>query len=283
MSTTPGTLYIVPTPIGNLGDITLRAIETLKNVDVIAAEDTRHSGVLLQHLGVQTRMWSVHEHNEREKADGLIEQLQSGKSIALISDAGTPLISDPGYPLVNACRAAGVPVVPLPGACAAITALSAAGLPTDRFLFAGFLPAKQQARLTALQQHQHESATLVFYEAPRRILETMQAVVDVFGPTRQVVIARELTKQFETFLNGSASEVLAQVTADSNQQRGEMVLMVAGAPKLSDGIPPEALQLLARLSVELPPKKAAKIVASHYNLSANELYQHTVTAPRPKR
>jgi len=277
VSTTPGTLYIVPTPIGNLGDITLRAIEILKNVDVIAAEDTRHSGGLLQHLGVQTRMWSVHEHNEREKADGLIEQLQSGKSIALISDAGTPLISDPGYPLVNACRAAGVRVVPLPGACAAIAALSAAGLPTDRFLFAGFLPAKQQARVTALTQHQNDTATLIFYEAPRRILDTLQAIVEVFGPDRQVVIARELTKQFETFLNGSASEVLEQVAADPNQQRGEMVLMVAGAPRQSQGIPAEALQLLALLSAELPPKKAAKIVASHYNLRANELYKHTLS------
>lgn len=276
MSISPGTLYIVPTPIGNLGDITLRAIETLKQVDVIAAEDTRHSGVLLQHLGVQTRMWAVHEHNERDKAQGLIEQLQSGKSIALISDAGTPLISDPGYPLVNACRAAGVPVVALPGACAAITALSAAGLPTDRFLFAGFLPAKQQARLTALQKLQNETATMVFYEAPRRIVDSLHALESAFGSERQVVIARELTKQFETFLSGSVAEVLAQVESDSNQQRGEMVLMVAGAPSQNDDIPAEALQLLQLLSAELPPKKAAKLVASHYNLRANDLYQHTL-------
>ncbi|EGN74851.1 Putative S-adenosylmethionine-dependent methyltransferase, YraL family [Idiomarina sp. A28L] len=271
-----GTLYIVPTPIGNLNDITLRALEVLRSVDVIAAEDTRHSSVLLNHFGIESKLWAVHEHNERQKAEAIVQRIQEGQSIALISDAGTPLISDPGYPLVNACRGAGVPVVALPGACAAITALSASGLPTDRFLFCGFLSPKQQARLSALQRLQDETATMVFYEAPRRILDTLAAVQEAFGPERQVVIGREITKQFETYLSGSVAEVLAMVTADSNQQRGEMVLMIAGAPAHDHSIPAEALQLLTLLNNELPPKKAAKIVASHYNLRANDLYKHTL-------
>ncbi|WP_194756266.1 16S rRNA (cytidine(1402)-2'-O)-methyltransferase [Aliidiomarina indica] len=268
-----GTLYIVPTPIGNLNDITLRALEVLRSVDVIAAEDTRHSSVLLNHYGIQATLWAVHEHNERQKSEQIVQRLLDGQTIALISDAGTPLISDPGYPLVNACRAAGAHVVALPGACAAITALSAAGLPTDRFLFCGFLPAKQQAREKALAALAGESATLIYYESPRRILDTLEAVIGVLGANRPVVIAREVTKQFETYLHGTATDVLAMVRADANQQRGEMVLIVGGAPARDDATPVEALQLLARLSEELPPKKAAKIVAEHYNLSANALYQ----------
>lgn len=271
-----GTLYIVPTPIGNLNDITLRALEVLRSVDVIAAEDTRHSGVLLNHFGIESKLWAVHEHNERQKSEAIVQRIQEGQSIALISDAGTPLISDPGYPLVNACRNAGVPVVALPGACAAITALSASGLPTDRFLFCGFLSPKLQARLSALQSLQDESATMVFYEAPRRILDTLAAVQEAFGGERQVVIGREITKQFETYLSGTVAEVLAQVTADANQQRGEMVLMIAGAPANDHNIPAEALQLLNLLKSELPPKKATKIVANHYKLSANDLYKHTL-------
>lgn len=273
---TAGTLYIVPTPIGNLNDITLRALDILKQVDVIAAEDTRHSSVLLNHYGIQATLWALHDHNERQKAAGMVERLLAGHNIALISDAGTPLISDPGYSLVSACRAAGVAVVALPGACAAITALSAAGLATDRFLFCGFLPAKQQARSQTLTALVQEPATLVFYEAPRRILATLTSVVECFGPERQVVLAREITKQFETYLSGSAEQVLAQVNADANQQRGEMVLMIAGAVRDQQNIPAEALALLQLLSNELPPKKAAKIVAQHYQLRANDLYQYTL-------
>lgn len=268
-----GTLYIVPTPIGNLNDITLRALEVLRSVDVVAAEDTRHSSVLLNHFGIQATLWAVHDHNERQKSEQIVQRLLEGQTIALISDAGTPLISDPGYPLVSACRAAGAQVVALPGACAAITALSAAGLPTDRFLFCGFLPAKQQAREKALQALIGESATMIYYESPRRVVDTLEGLIQVFGGERPVVIARELTKQFETYLHGSAAEVLAMVQADTNQQRGEMVLLVGGAPRNDDTTPPEALMLLTRLSQELPPKKAAKIVAEHYNLSANALYQ----------
>ncbi|MCO4321453.1 16S rRNA (cytidine(1402)-2'-O)-methyltransferase [Aliidiomarina quisquiliarum] len=269
----PGILYIVPTPIGNLADMTQRAQQVLAEVSAIAAEDTRHSRVLLDHYGIQTPMFALHEHNERQKAAALVKRLEGGDSIALISDAGTPLISDPGFPLVRACRAAGVQVVALPGPSAVITALSASGLPTDRFLYAGFLPAKQQARLTALTELLDEPATLVFYEAPRRIVDTLTAVVEVFGAERDVVVAREITKQFETYLVGTASEVLAQVQADPNQQRGEMVLIIAGAVRAADAIPAPALQLLATLSKELAPKKAAKIVAGHYGLRANELYR----------
>lgn len=271
-----GTLYIVPTPIGNLNDITLRALEVLRMVDIIAAEDTRHSAVLLNHFGIESKLWAVHEHNERQKIEAILAQLSAGKNIALISDAGTPLISDPGYPLVNACRAAGASVIALPGACAAITALSAAGLPTDRFVFCGFLPPKQQAREKALDALAGEPGTLIIYEAPRRILETLTAVVKVFGPDRPVVIAREITKQFETYLSGSAQSVLEQVSTDANQQRGEIVLLIGGVVRDGDLIPTEALQLLKRLSEELPPKKAAKIVAEHYGLSANTLYQHLI-------
>ncbi|HLV47688.1 MAG TPA: 16S rRNA (cytidine(1402)-2'-O)-methyltransferase, partial [Aliidiomarina sp.] len=264
----PGILYIVPTPIGNLADMTKRAQQVLTEVTAIAAEDTRHSRVLLEHYGIQTPMFALHEHNERQKAAALVKRLQEGESIALISDAGTPLISDPGFPLVRACRGAGVQVTALPGPSAAITALSASGLPTDRFLFAGFLPAKQQARLTALTELVDEVATLVFYEAPRRIADTLMAVVEVFGGERDVVVAREISKQFETYLVGSAAEVLAEVQADANQQRGEIVLIIAGAVRDANTIPAEALQLLGALSAELPPKKAAKLVASHYGLRA---------------
>jgi len=272
--TEPGTLYLVPTPIGNLQDITQRALQVLAAVDVVAAEDTRHTQNLLQHYGIRATLWAVHEHNERKKADSLVQQLTDGKSIALVSDAGTPLISDPGYPLVSACRQAGVNVIALPGACAAITALSASGLPTDRFTFAGFLPAKRQACEKVLAEFAANEATLVFYEAPRRIVATLQAVISVLGEDRPVVLARELTKQFETYITGVAKDVLEQVEADSNQQRGEMVLMIGGAARKDKDTPQEALDLLTMLAAELPPKKAAKIVAAHYGLKANALYTH---------
>ena len=186
-----GSLFIVPTPIGNLEDITLRAIRTLKEVDLIAAEDTRHSQKLLQHFDISTRLISLHDHNESQRATQLIEKMQQGMNIALISDAGTPLISDPGYGLVNQCRANNLEVIPLPGACAAITALSGAGLATDRFRFEGFLPAKQQAKAQALESIERETATSVFYESPRRITDTLQAIVDVLGCERRVVLAKE--------------------------------------------------------------------------------------------
>ncbi|MEI8650775.1 16S rRNA (cytidine(1402)-2'-O)-methyltransferase [Paraglaciecola sp. Hal342] len=268
-----GSLFIVPTPIGNLEDITLRAIRTLKEVDLIAAEDTRHSQKLLQHFDISTRLISLHDHNESQRATQLIEKMQQGMNIALISDAGTPLISDPGYGLVNQCRANNLEVIPLPGACAAITALSGAGLATDRFRFEGFLPAKQQAKAQALESIERETATSVFYESPRRIADTLQAIVDVLGCERRVVLAKELSKAFETFYSGSAGEALDWLHADSNHQRGEFVLMVAGHKMDVNDIPEEALKLLKLLMAELPPKKAAAVVAQQYGLEKNTLYQ----------
>ncbi|MBJ2137213.1 16S rRNA (cytidine(1402)-2'-O)-methyltransferase [Paraglaciecola chathamensis] len=268
-----GSLFIVPTPIGNLEDITLRAIRTLKEVDLIAAEDTRHSQKLLQHFDISTRLISLHDHNESQRATQLIEKMQQGMNIALISDAGTPLISDPGYGLVNQCRANNLEVIPLPGACAAITALSGAGLATDRFRFEGFLPAKQQAKVQALESIERETATSVFYESPRRIADTLQAIVDVLGCERRVVLAKELSKAFETFYSGSAGEALDWLHADSNHQRGEFVLMVAGHKMDVNDIPEEALKLLKLLMAELPPKKAAAVVAQQYGLKKNTLYQ----------
>ncbi|CUS47404.1 MAG: 16S rRNA (cytidine(1402)-2'-O)-methyltransferase RsmI [Idiomarinaceae bacterium HL-53] len=273
----PGILYLVPTPIGNLEDMTARALHVLESVDVIAAEDTRHSKTLLNHYGISTGLLALHEHNEKQRAESLISRMQQGDSIALISDAGTPLISDPGFPLVRACREAGIRIVALPGACAAITALSASGLPTDTFRFCGFLPAKQGARVKHLQSLADATETLVFYEAPRRILECLEDIATVFGGHREVVIGRELTKQFETYLAGEATQVHQLIAQDSNQQRGEMVLLIHGAQKHQDETPKEALALLSLLSAELPPKKAAKLVAEHYGLSANQLYQHKLT------
>lgn len=275
----PGILYIVPTPIGNLGDISERACAVLAEVQVIAAEDTRHSGKLLSHLGIKNDLLALHEHNERDRSETLIKRLQAGESIALISDAGTPLISDPGYVLVGQCRRAGIKVVALPGACAITTALSASGLATDRFCFEGFLPAKPQQRRKRLQELLTETRTLVFYESPHRIVHTLEALHEVFGEQRGCVMGRELTKQFETYLTGTVAEVLQQVTTDSNQQRGEIVLMLAGAePAAHTELPTEALYCLKLLSQELPLKKAAAIVAEVYGLRKNQLYEYGLQA-----
>lgn len=268
-----GTLYIVATPIGNLGDITYRAVDVLNKVDLIVAEDTRHSRPLLDHYGVQTPISAVHEHNERQRSESLIRRLQGGDTIALISDAGTPLISDPGYPLVRACREAGVRVVPVPGASAVVAALSASGLPTDRFLFIGFLAPRTAARTSQLEALREQSATLVFYESPRRILDTLHDLLAVFGSEREAVLAREVTKQFETFLSGSLASLIEQVKGDSNQQRGELVLMVRGAKQDPNAVPVDATRLLADLTAHLPLKKAAAVVAKHYDLRKNQLYQ----------
>ncbi len=268
-----GTLFIVPTPIGNLEDMTQRAIRVLQEVDVIAAEDTRHSQKLMQHYAISTRLISLHDHNEEQRAKQIVEKLKLGQSVALISDAGTPLISDPGYGLVSQCREQELDVVPLPGACAAITALSAAGLPTDRFRFEGFLPVKQQAKQQVLDSLAQESATAVFYESPRRIADTVSAIVDVLGDDRRVVLAKELTKAFETFYVGTAANALEWLLVDSNHQRGEFVLMIGGHINNSADIPAEALALLISLIAEMPLKKAAAITAKHYDLKKNALYQ----------
>lgn len=280
MSTsTHGTLFIVPTPIGNLGDITERAIQVLRDVAAIAAEDTRHSGQLLQHFGIKAELIALHEHNERNKSQVLIQRLQAGESLALISDAGTPLISDPGYVLVQQCRAANIRVSALPGACAITTALSAAGLPTDRFTFEGFLPAKPQQRRAKLKELAAEVRTLVFYESPHRITHTLADLRSVFGDGRPLVMARELTKQFETYLHGTIATVEEQVLADSNQQRGEMVLMLGGAePVAADDLNPQALATLQLLRKELPLKKAAALAAEIHGVRKNALYQLALEA-----
>ncbi|HCR97682.1 MULTISPECIES: 16S rRNA (cytidine(1402)-2'-O)-methyltransferase [Halomonas] len=228
----PGTLYVVATPIGNLDDLSPRAARVLAEVSRIAAEDTRHSARLLAHLGINTPMLSLHEHNEARRVDALDAYLEAGESIALISDAGTPLICDPGFVLVRELRVRGRHVVALPGPCAFVTALSGAGLPTDRFTFCGFLPAKPGPRRQALEQWQAREETLVFYESPHRIVHTLEALRDQM-PERSVVLARELTKTFETFLQGTPEALLAQLTEDPNQARGEFVVMMAGAPPVT--------------------------------------------------
>ncbi len=269
-----GTLYIVATPIGNLNDITLRALEVLKQVDLIAAEDTRHSRKLLDAYGIATRLTSVHDHNEADRAGYLVDLLRKGQSVALISDAGTPLISDPGYRLVKAVRDAGESVVTIPGACAAIAALSIAGLPTDRFLFAGFLSAKQQARRTALEALLRESATLVFYESPKRILEMVQDIALVLGEQRQMAVAKELTKAFETVFAGTVAEVLDWLQADDNHQRGEFVVLVEGfvADESDTAIDPKTLRALTLAAEQMPLKKACALVSELTGIPKNRLY-----------
>ena len=272
----PGNLYIVPTPIGNLSDMTERGIRTLVDVDIIAAEDTRHSKPLLLQLGAKARLVALHEHNEKQKAASLIELLVAGQDVALISDAGTPLISDPGYVIVRACRQQGLPVVALPGPCAITTALSGAGVATDRFSFEGFLAAKPQQRRKQLAALSEEPRTLVFYESPHRILHTLEDIRETLGDSRELVLARELTKQYETYLYGNASDLIRQLVEDSNQQRGEMVLIMSGyvaAAKASDEPGTQAQQALALLVTELPLKKAAAMVAQLYGERKNALYQ----------
>ncbi|MCF1426746.1 MAG: 16S rRNA (cytidine(1402)-2'-O)-methyltransferase [Shewanella sp.] len=273
--TLPVALYIVPTPIGNLQDMSPRAIEVLEQVSLIACEDTRHSGKLLKHFGISTRTTALHDHNERARAQWIVEQLSANLAVALISDAGTPLISDPGYHLVTHVRAAGFEVVSLPGPCAAITALSASGLPSDRFSFEGFLPSKEKARLDKLTELKEAAHTLIFYESPHRIVYSLEAIVRVFGQERQIVMARELTKTFETFLTGTAAEVLETVKTDDNQQKGEIVLMCHGFVAAADqqAVPSVAMETLKLLSVELPLKKAAAIAAQIHGLKKNALYK----------
>ena len=272
------TLYIVATPIGNLGDMTFRAVETLKEVDIIAAEDTRHSAKLLEHFHIKTPLLAYHDHSDSKRTQYLIEKLLAGESIALISDAGTPLVSDPGYQLVAAAQAAGVRVVPIPGACALIAALAASGLASDRFSFEGFLPAKQVARQKRLVELVGNTGTTIFYEAPHRVVETLQDFVSVLGSSRKLVMARELTKTFETFLVGTVGTVLTQVLGDKNQQRGEIVLLIEGAAKKMAfvDIDPESMRIMSILSGELPPKKAAALTEAITGVKKRELYNFYV-------
>ncbi|WNJ79098.1 16S rRNA (cytidine(1402)-2'-O)-methyltransferase [Cedecea neteri] len=271
------TLYIVPTPIGNLGDITQRALSVLQSVDLIAAEDTRHTGLLLQHFAINARLFALHDHNEQQKAETLLAKLQEGQSIALVSDAGTPLINDPGYHLVRTCREAGIRVVPLPGPCAAIAALSAAGLPSDRFCYEGFLPAKSKGRRDALKAIEQEPRTLIFYESTHRLLDSLDDICTVLGESRYVVLARELTKTWESIHGAPVGELLAWVKEDENRRKGEMVLIVQGFKVQSDDeLPAEALRTLALLQTELPLKKAAALAAEIHGVKKNALYKYAL-------
>lgn len=272
-----GTLYVVATPIGNLEDITRRAVRILQSVDLIAAEDTRHSLKLLQAIGARARMVALHEHNERHAVAELIDRLRAGRSIALISDAGTPLISDPGFHLVRAARDAGLPVVPVPGPSALIGALSVAGLPTDRFLFEGFPPARQAARRARLEALAETTCTLVFFESSHRILDSLADMAASFGEDRYAVVARELTKTFETVRGGTLGELLAWMQADADQQRGEFVVLVQGRPQ-TDGaaVSAQADATLRVLLEELPVKTAAKLASRLTGVNKRALYDRAL-------
>jgi 16S rRNA (cytidine1402-2'-O)-methyltransferase len=273
-----GTLYVVATPIGNLGDITLRALETLKTIDAIAAEDTRHTSGLLSHFGISKKLIAVHEHNEHQSAEKLLVQLTAGENIALVTDAGTPGISDPGAVVVDLVRKAGVRVVPIPGASAVIAALSASGIVQNGFLFHGFLPASGAARRKALEILKTQAVTLVFYEAPHRIIESIVDMANVLGAERRITIARELTKTFETIYSCNLGEVKAWLEADANQQRGEFVLLVAAAAvKDAEEIPEETVRILKLLLAELPLKQAVKLATEITNEKKNVLYEFALT------
>ncbi len=272
-----GKLYVVATPIGNLEDMTPRAIRILSEVDLIAAEDTRHSGKLLKHFGIEAKTEALHEHNERSQVPRLIEILQAGKSIAFITDAGTPLVSDPGFHLVRSARQAGLTVIPVPGACAAIAALSAAGLPSDRFVFEGFPPAKSAARRAVFEKLREEARTLIFYESPHRILESLQEMTEIFGPEREAVLARELTKQFETVRNGTLTELSEWVNHDPHQQLGEFVVLIHGVPRAErEAVDEEAERVLRILLEELPVSQAASLAAKVTGLKKNRLYEYAL-------
>jgi 16S rRNA (cytidine1402-2'-O)-methyltransferase len=275
-----GILYIVATPLGNLGDITIRAIEILKDVDCIAAEDTRHSQRLLRHLGISKKqpLIALHDHNERDQSSVLLTRITQGESIALISDAGTPLISDPGYVLVRTAHEKGIQVVPIPGACALIAALSASGLPTDKFCFEGFLAAKTHAREEVLQGLSLEPRTLVFYEAPHRILDTLQSMHKILGSEREATLARELTKTFETIKQGTLLELLNWVEADANQTRGEIVLIVKGAIAAKKaGLTPDVIRILSILMSDLSLKQAVELTVKITGIRKHEIYDYALT------
>jgi len=269
----PGCLWVVATPIGHRDDFSARAIATLREVAVIAAEDTRHSRPLLLHHNIATPLIALHEHNEREVVDAIVRRLQGGESVALISDAGTPLISDPGFRLVRAARAAGIRCAPVPGACAAIAALSVAGLPSDRFAFEGFLPPKSAARRARLQELAGEPRTLIFYESSHRVAESLADMRAVFGDEREAVLARELTKLFETVIGEPLAQLAERVANDPDQQRGECVILVAGRGEEADAKLAEGRRVFAILREELPPARAAKLAAAITGAPRKLLYE----------
>ena len=276
MSNQYGKLYVVATPIGNLADISFRAVETLKQVDLIAAEDTRHVKLLLNHYGISNKVVSFHQHNEEKAAAYLLEKLRDGLSIALVSDAGTPLLSDPGMPLVRRVKDAGLDVVPIPGACALIAALSAAGLPVTQFSFEGFLPRTSSARKAFFTEKSTSPTTWVFYESSHRILAALQDMATILPPDRQIVIARELTKLHETIVNTSLSEAVDLVAGDDNMRKGEFVVIVDGAAKISkeaDGISAEEIRILAVLMRECSTKTAVEMAVEITGARKKLLYQ----------
>jgi 16S rRNA (cytidine1402-2'-O)-methyltransferase len=275
-ATSTGTLYIIATPIGNCQDISQRAIRTLQEVDLILSEDTRHSGNLLKLLGIQNSLRSLHAHNELAKTKDLIDLLLAGKSLALISDAGTPLISDPGFPLVKAAHENNIVVSPIPGPSALITALSAAGVPCDSFTFIGFLPAKSSARIARLSECRTIPHTLIFYESTHRIVDSIKDVAEVFGPLSPLVLAKELTKTYETFVRGTCDDVLAWLGQDSGHKKGEFVIIIP--PRVVESSQNlSSLQLLSLLLTELTVKQAVKVACAITQENKNELYKAALT------
>lgn len=269
-------LFVVATPIGHLDDITYRAIDILKSVSIIAAEDTRTSAQLLKHFNIATPLTACHEHNESNKIDILIQRLLNGENMALISDAGTPLISDPGFKLVRAAQEHHIRVIPVPGACAAIAALSSVGLPSDRFSFEGFLPSRQSQRLSQLEKLKDETQTLIFYEAPHRILESVKDMTQVFGADRPVGFAREITKTFETIKKMTLAELVQFIEADHNQQKGEIVLVIGGATEEKDLEQEKLDQLLTRLLQDLSVKAASQLAADLTGIKKKVAYQRAL-------
>lgn len=268
-----GVLYVVATPIGNLEDITLRALATLESADVVAAEDTRHTRKLLKRYQIDSPMVALHEHNESQQAPELVERLNAGQTVALVSDAGTPLISDPGFRLVQQAAESGIRICPIPGASAVTAALSVCALPTDRFVFEGFLPAKQAARRARLKNLLNESRSLVFFESSHRIAASLNDFEDVFGGERQAAVCRELTKQFETILRGSLTQLVQQIESDSNQEKGEFVVVVAGQERSQEESLAAGLEMAKALLEFLPASQAAKVAAKLTGASRRSIYE----------
>jgi len=275
-----GRLYVVATPIGNLGDMSMRARQTLESCALIAAEDTRRTGALLTHFQISTPMTSLHEHNERRRAEEIVARIADGADVALVSDAGTPGISDPGYDLVHACAAAGIEVIAVPGPCAFVAALSIAALPTDRFCFEGFLPPRRAARRARLAELESEPRTLVLYESPHRVSDTLEDCAEILGGERRATAAREITKVHETLYRGSLTELAARAAAEAEFKRGELVLVIAGAPPLTaagaDGHGGALDRVLAPLLAELPLKQAAQLAAQIASVRHNEAYKRAL-------
>lgn len=272
MQKVDGVLYVIATPIGNLGDISARALETLETVNRVYAEDTRHTRRLLSHFGIKAQVVSLHEHNESERVSGILEYLKDGNQVALVSDAGTPLISDPGYRLVAECHSRGLRVSPVPGPSALIAALSVCGLPTDRFLFLGFPPARSEMRRNWMQEFASYERTMVFYESKHRIASCLADMVHIFGADREVALIRELTKQFETVTRGPTSQLLELIRADANQQKGEFVLVVEGASQVN-GDEDRLRHLLDLLMRDLSLKRSAEVAASITGQKKNRVYK----------